>query len=478
MALVCLGAVSACASMTTDQPSQVRSLANDYLRDLDLRTVDELSQSQPVRKLAVREGHYGQEVSANLNEADLRLVLLELVGAAGLTLTLDDVALDQKVSAVFDDVPFEEAINLLLCVADASASITAEQIIVTAGSVSAKPTATQQVRMQVQPQHLPIEAALALLNPTGPVKADASSVGGVAGSGASNASSNPEIAQSAVAFPDPAPDLTITTLPGRNTLFLSGQLRLVNEAIRTINFGDRERPHVVIEAVIIEANSFALENLGMNIANIASGDLANGSLSPGSLLQSTITFNLLKGANTPSQLSAIIDLLRLEENAQIISRPFASTLSHEPASISITEERYVVVEDVGRTRSIRPLKAGVDLKITPQVMGDEVIRVGVEVEASDFISPPDAANVVLERSNASTLVDVQDGQTLVIGGLYRGAEARERSGVPGLMDLPGLDLLTSRRAKTQSQTEITIYVTPRIWRRNSPPEIMDERLIN
>ncbi len=112
---------------------------------------------------------------------------------------------------------------------------------------------------------------------------------------------------------------------------------------------------------------------------------------------------------------------------------------------------------------------GVSLRITPRIDRNGVIRSLIEVEASSVdLALTAPSGPALRTRRASTEFNVRSGDTLVIGGFLSRERADETSGLPWLKDIPVLGALFSSRRYQLRETELAIFVTPKIVSRHEP----------
>src|SRR5690606_9679253 len=105
-----------------------------------------------------------------------------------------------------------------------------------------------------------------------------------------------------------------------------------------LNRADRQVPHVLIEALVVEMDVTAAVALGTDITDAASGRFSGMSLLPGAA-GGNVAFSFLEGAMNPTELSVLIDLLVSQDKAQILSRPYLAALSNHQATIEIAQDR-------------------------------------------------------------------------------------------------------------------------------------------
>jgi type II secretory pathway component GspD/PulD (secretin) len=107
------------------------------------------------------------------------------------------------------------------------------------------------------------------------------------------------------------------------------------------------------------------------------------------------------------------------------------------------------------------------LSITPQVSEDDWISLDISPVLTSLVntetSPSKTATApILDTKQASTLVRVRDGTTIVLGGLIQTTKARNENKIPLLGDIPGLGRLFTGTFRFNEKKELVIFITPRI----------------
>lgn len=128
------------------------------------------------------------------------------------------------------------------------------------------------------------------------------------------------------------------------------------------------------------------------------------------------------------------------------------------------EEYYVILSGPPESPYYRleTISVGVGLKILPRIVGENEILMSISPEVSDVIQRGGREFPVVSRRRVETTVRVRDGQTVIIGGLLQGVQRELISGVPFLRKIPIIGLLFSRRTSSEEQTELVVFITPRI----------------
>lgn len=168
-------------------------------------------------------------------------------------------------------------------------------------------------------------------------------------------------------------------------------------------------------------------------------------------------------------LSARIAALAQSGEAVMLAQPQLLARSGSRATfLAGGEVPYASTDARGNSTTLfKPY--GVSLNITPRIDRNGVIRSLIEVEASSVdTSLSVAGGPALRTRRASTEFNVRSGHTLVIGGFLSREQAKEVSGLPWLQDIPILGALFASRRYQQRETELAIFVTPKIVSQTEP----------
>jgi type IV pilus assembly protein PilQ len=256
---------------------------------------------------------------------------------------------------------------------------------------------------------------------------------------------------------------------------------------------------VLIEARIVSASSNVTESLGVRWGGLGTGSYRNGDYSTfagGSLDtvneirtpsdDGTIGFTSpdhlvvdlgAQGSNATSFAIGVVSgsyLLDLEisalENlgeAEVIGRPKVITADKQEASISsgqeIPYESATGGEGLGGASGTTTSFKEVELKLTvrPQITPDDRIIMKLDVK-QDTVGAVTAGGLSIDTNNIVTQVLVNNGETIVLGGVYNTNTTRSISKTPFLGDIPYLGRLFKRNIDQTQKSELLIFITPRI----------------
>ena len=177
---------------------------------------------------------------------------------------------------------------------------------------------------------------------------------------------------------------------------------------------------------------------------------------------SAATFALsLFGATANRFLNLELSALEAEGKGKIVSSPRVVTADQVKALIEQGEELpYQAATSSGATQ-VQFRKANLKLEVTPQITPEGNVILDVDVN-KDSVGRNTVAGFAINTKHVKTQVLVENGGTVVLGGIFTQTETNEINKVPLLGDIPYLGLLFQNRARTTNKTELLIFITPKI----------------
>ncbi|OGC91114.1 MAG: hypothetical protein A2142_01105 [candidate division Zixibacteria bacterium RBG_16_48_11] len=163
---------------------------------------------------------------------------------------------------------------------------------------------------------------------------------------------------------------------------------------------------------------------------------------------------------TDYNLRSVISALASKNKLKIVAHPEITTVDNTEARIQMGERVPIKQFDVAGNVIITFVNVGTILKVTPHITAENRILMKLEPERSQ--TKVDALGVIIQTVNASTNVVVENGQTVVIGGLTTQEEENLKTGIPILKDIPILGALFSYYRKGVRSKDLVIFVTPTI----------------
>jgi general secretion pathway protein D len=263
-----------------------------------------------------------------------------------------------------------------------------------------------------------------------------------------------------------------------------------NENIRTVIAGlDKPKPQVLINVVFLQVTHDKDLDLGTGIAqgNATSNfgltaDAINAAAGP-----AAVTANAAAAAQNPSiygmyysiigrDVNATIHALASTNKTEILSRPSILTRSNQQAMIMVgqtvplTTGSRIDATSGATINTVSYQDIGIILRVTPFITADGMVEMIVTPEISSLSQTtvnvgPGATAPVIDKRSADTVVVTPSDQTVVIGGLISNENTDVEYKVPLLGDIPLLGYAFKHRAKTQTKTELLIFLTPHVVQR-------------
>jgi type IV pilus assembly protein PilQ len=288
-----------------------------------------------------------------------------------------------------------------------------------------------------------------------------------------------------------------------NTLLVRDVQENITRVRGVIASLDTRTPQVLIEAKIVEADTNFIKEIGVqwganlvdrsNFGTIGVGGTGVGSVPGGSnfLVNLPAAVGPGSGGAIGFSFGNIADTFKLDlqltalQNSgrgRILSSPRILTQNNKEAKISTGLTIPVLTSTVvaagvstpggaqgsEAATGVENIEVNLSLTVTPHVMpGNEInLKVHAEKKEADFSRQVQGIPTIITRE-ASTEMIARDGQTVVIGGIYKKTDSQSRTGLPLLSDLPVIGWLFKKEKTTEDQTELLIFVTPHLYRESA-----------
>ncbi|MCB9094603.1 MAG: type IV pilus secretin PilQ [Halobacteriovoraceae bacterium] len=267
-----------------------------------------------------------------------------------------------------------------------------------------------------------------------------------------------------------------------NHIIVKDTVENIEKMKKIIQLLDTATPQILIEAKIVEATEDFTREIGLKDGVGFGYDLRNrpdasdpqigftantaGQGDKGFLNFTVGVYKRLVGLNFTLQL------VETERKGKVVSAPKVITQNKQTATItSSTEKSFPRLTGTGDNQQITfdTISADINLNVTPQVTNEGSIDMNISITKGDFLPGTGLGDAPDDRSNASikTNVLVDNGSTIVIGGLYQTKEGNSEAGVPFLKDIPLIGwLFRTNYKKSRTRNELIVFLTPRIINQN------------
>ena len=257
-----------------------------------------------------------------------------------------------------------------------------------------------------------------------------------------------------------------------NQLIVTDTADKIEQARQIVDIIDQVTPQVIIEARIVEANTNFSRELGFDRGTISAGPFEIGDATleltglasnlPATIPSAVIGGTFQKLTGTPfSIVDARLVASETEGKTNIISSPKVVTLDNKKAKIKQGLEVPYLERDSSGNATVRFKNVDLLLEVTPNITPDDRIVMKIFVTKNDVVDPT-ADQPALSTNEAETELLVDDGDTIVIGGIVKSTIQYSEKGIPGLRKLGVLGWLFKSQTKADLKNELLIFITPRI----------------
>jgi type II secretory pathway component GspD/PulD (secretin) len=249
---------------------------------------------------------------------------------------------------------------------------------------------------------------------------------------------------------------------------------LIKDTIDKIDIIPRQ---VVIEGLVAQVTLTDNLSLGLSawikgsIGNINVGGGVGGASLTGDVSKPSGTGLALYGIDGVGNLQFLIAAMATDSKAKLLATPHIIVSDNKEAKIQIGQSVPIVTSETFGSSTVAPQRTiqyrdiGIILKVKPRVNEGGLVNLEIYQEVSTYSTIPLYAGelqIVLNKNDATTNVVVQDGQTIVIGGLIREDTTKSKSGVPFLSSIPYIGWIFGGWIDNKERTEIIILLTPRV----------------
>ncbi|MEO8640308.1 type IV pilus secretin PilQ [Pseudomonas sp.] len=425
-------------------------------------TVDDLQ-----KRNTERFAYTGEKLSLNFQDIDVRSVLQLIADFTNLNLVASDTV-QGGITLRLQNVPWDQALDLVLKTKGLDKRKIGNVLLVApADEISARERQELESLKQIA-DLAPLRRELLQVN-------------------YAKAADIAKLFQSVTSAEAKADERGSITVDERTNNIIAYQTQdRLDELRRIVAQLDIPVRQVMIEARIVEANVDYDKSLGVrwggslqnrgnwNTSGVSNGADASSTIgTPGSTSTNSPFVDLGSAANTSGLGIAFItdnvlldlELTAMEKtgNGEIVSQPKVVTSDKETAKIlKGTEIPYQEASSSGAT-SVSFKEASLSLEVTPQITPDNRIIMEVKVTKDE----PDYLNKVqdvppIKKNEVNAKVLVNDGETIVIGGVFSNTQSKVVDKVPFLGDVPYLGRLFRRDVVSEKKSELLVFLTPRI----------------
>jgi general secretion pathway protein D len=302
---------------------------------------------------------------------------------------------------------------------------------------------------------------------------------------------------------------SITRYPGTNAIVIAAPPETQTMLAEVIRKLDVRREQVLVEAIVVEVSDATAKRLGVqfaiagrngsgapliatnysnaapNLPAILGAAVGPSVLPEGSTLQSLrdaaaasilgatgIIGGGIGNINGDTLFSFVINAVKSDSTSNLLSTPSILTLDNQEATILVGQNVPLTTGEVLGTANVNPFRTiqrqdvGIQLDVRPQINAGGTVTLFLRQEVSSVAGPVSTVSpeLVLNRREVETTVNVDNGEIIVLGGLLDQKERITSERTPVLGDVPVLGALFRSTGRERERTNLMIFIRPTILR--------------
>lgn len=450
---------------------------------------------------AKAQTYTGNKISLDFQDIEVRRVLQLLADFTGINMVAADTV-QRNITLRLKDVPWDQALDIVLktknldkrrngsviWIAPVSELIKAEEeeAKAIAQSVKLAPLQTEYIQLSY--------AKAADIEKLITQGKNASTNNG--GSSGSSSVSNDTLTGGLL-----SPRGTVSTDPRTNTLIVNDTSQKIDQIRKMVDLLDVSVKQVMIEARIVSASTDFTREMGVKWGILSQGISSNNDLLVGGSnntlwnlrdpqknsdtggwkyeIERPDNLNVDLGAVTPGASRIAFGLISLSDfmldlelsavqadgYGEVISTPKVMTADKQPAKIESGKKIPYTSSSGGGANAVPKtefIDATLSLDVTPSITPDGKVMMKLNITKDSQSTPTPTGQLTINKNQIDTNVLVDNGETVVLGGIFEQENISSQVKVPFLGDLPYVGRLFRRDLKTDNKRELLIFITPRI----------------
>ncbi|MFV5584823.1 type IV pilus secretin PilQ family protein [Acinetobacter oleivorans] len=281
-----------------------------------------------------------------------------------------------------------------------------------------------------------------------------------------------------------------------NTLIINDTAQNIDKIRKMVDLIDVQVKQVMVEARIVRASTSFTKELGVKWGILSQGITNNNNLLVGgsettlwnlknpdsngkytierpdnlnvdlgvtSAGASSIAFSLISMSDFMLDLE--LSALQADGYGEVISTPKVMTTDKQTAKVATGQQvpyQTAVTSGTGTTATTSFKDALLSLDVTPSITPDGKIQMKLDISKDSVAGEAPNGELILNKNNINTNVLVNNGETVILGGVFEQTTSNSQTKVPFFGDIPVLGHLFRKDVKSDDKQELLIFVTPRI----------------
>ncbi|WP_161792309.1 type IV pilus secretin PilQ family protein [Acinetobacter sp. A47] len=448
---------------------------------------------------AKTQAYTGNKISLDFQDIEVRRVLQLLADFTGINMVAADTV-QGNITLRLKDVPWDQALDIVLKTKNLDKRRNGNVIWIAPVSELIK-AEEEEAKAQAQSVKLaPLQTEYITLS-----YAKAADIEKLITQGknanTNNGNSSNSVSNDTLSGGLLSPRGTISIDPRTNTLIVNDTSQKIDQIRKMVDLLDVSVKQVMIEARIVSASTDFTKEMGVKWGILSQGITKNNDLLVGGSdktlwnlrkpekdsetggwkyeIERPDNLNVDLGAVTPGASRIAFGLISLSDfmldlelsavqadgYGEVISTPKVMTADKQPAKIESGKKIPYTSSTGGGANAVPKtefIDATLSLDVTPSITPDGKVMMKLNITKDSQSTPTPTGQLTINKNQIDTNVLVDNGETVVLGGIFEQENISSQTKVPFLGDLPYVGRLFRRDLKTDNKRELLIFITPRI----------------
>ncbi|WP_089605301.1 type IV pilus secretin PilQ [Acinetobacter piscicola] len=441
------------------------------------------------------QSYTGKKISLDFQDIEVRRVLQLLADFTGINMVASD-SVQGNITLRLKDVPWDQALDIVLKTKNLDKRRNGSVIWIAPVTELIKSEEDEAKALAQSVKLSPLQTEYVQLNYAKATDIEKLIVQGKNSNNSGSASSGSNV--------DPlgdsvgsllSPRGTVSVDPRTNTLIINDTSQKIDQIRKMIDLLDVSVKQVMVEARIVRATTDFTKEMGVKWGVLSKGINQNNDLLVGGSDQTLwdlktpdddgkytinrpdnlnvdlgienaagkIAFGLISLSDFMLDLE--LSALQADGYGEVISTPKVMTADKQKAKVASGQQvPYQTVETAGGTATATTSFKDVllSLDVTPSITPDGKVQMQLNITSDTVGAPAPNGELTLNKNEINTNVLVDNGETVVLGGIFEQQTQNSQTKVPFLGDIPYLGRLFRKDVKSDNKRELLIFVTPRI----------------
>lgn len=457
-----------------------------------------ISLKRPVDKNPMKphasNSYTGKKISLDFQDIEVRRVLQLLADFTGINMVAADTV-QGNITLRLKDVPWDQALDIILKTKNLDKRRNGNVIWIAPVSELIKAEEEEAKAIAQSVKLAPLQTEYIQLN-----YAKASDIEKMITQGKNASNSGGNTGASTDPLGDSVGSLlsprgTVSIDPRTNMLIINDTSQKIDQIRKMIDLLDVQVQQVMVEARIVRASTSFTKEMGVKWGILSQGINSNNDLLVGGsdqtlwdlktpdddgkyTIQRPDNLNVDLGVTNPAgqiafslislsdfMLDLELSALQADGYGEVISTPKVLTGDKQKAKVATGQEvpyQTTTNSASGSTASTSFKEALLSLEVTPSITPDGKVQMQLDIAKDSIAGTAPNGELILNKNTITTNVLVNNGETVILGGVFEQTTTNEQTKVPFLGDIPYIGRLFRKDAKSDAKQELLIFVTPRI----------------